>query len=165
MKPFPPSSSLPDAQCTALLSSPKSLSFAVSQPQSGVTDLLLHAGVPQLLTRSFIEWLSAHARCFNPLRLGGCAAAPANVHVVYSTTAGSGLQHTTVGNHTHTHTHTHTHHSRRTHTHTHLQDLTAGCSCAAQSFPKAQLIIHLHADNQDDHFGFNPPVHSPTAVV
>lgn len=120
----------------------KRLSFAVSPLQTGVADLWLHTGVPQLITRPFIEWLSTHTVLIHSGSVVG-AAAPANVHVVYSTTAGSGLQHTTVGNHTHAPKHAHT---------------PSGyfSLCEAQGFPKcsssfcrltvrmiAWILIHL----------------------
>lgn len=142
MKPFPPRSSCLTHKRTTGFT--KSLSLAVSQLQTGVTDLLLHTRISNLIPESFIEWLSTHARCFNPLWLGGCAAAPANVHVVYST-AGSGLQHTTVGNHTHAPQHAHA-------------PSGSHCWLHLKAFRSA---VHYFVDNQDGRFDFNPPVHSP----
>lgn len=122
MKPFPPSYPCFDTQYTAPLTSATAFPFFFSSFCSLASCKVLWRTcnyTPGFLSLALavVYRVALHTRTLffffpllflNPLWLRDCAAAPANVHVVYSTTAGSGLQHTTVGNRTHAPQHTHT---------------------------------------------------------
>lgn len=142
MKPFPPPSSRCLADNTRRSSLPlQPFPFAV-RPQTAVAGLWSHTGPSSLGSPAVCRAPSARARSFNPLRFGGRAAAPANVHVVL---LNYGAERTAA------------HHCGQPHTHAQRRTARARAIAAFQSA--------LLRDNQEDYFHFNPLFYSHAAVT